>query len=219
MQSVLDGRGLQAVQRRPLANQVPVQTGVVDACGASPWDSLPDSDASQACIDATCPGDTVVFTSGVGSTGYRGYLIDKTLLITLNSAKSNLTLTFTNAANHALLKATPDLKGFVVRPWARYVPKARSARSGTTCLQARRSPSRTTTSRGAQINYLIEGLDLMGTLVESGNTSGAPRMTEWEAAKVGCSYGGYTDTWGALDRVAHHPSLTGWMDKRMHCER
>ena len=67
---------------------------------------------------------------------------------------------------------------------------------------------------GCQINYLIEGLDLLGTLVESGNTSGAPRDTDWQAS-AGCG----SDTWGAIDRVAHHPALAGWVDKRVHCER
>jgi hypothetical protein len=64
---------------------------------------------------------------------------------------------------------------------------------------------------GCHINYLIEGLDLVGTLLESGNTSGAPRLSD--------TYGGFTDHWGALDRVAHHPSRAGWVDVRVHCER
>lgn len=72
---------------------------------------------------------------------------------------------------------------------------------------------------GAQINYLIEGLDLMGTLVRGNNRSRSPRMTDWEAAKSGCEVDGQTDTWGTLHRVAHHPSIDGWVDKRIHCER
>jgi len=72
---------------------------------------------------------------------------------------------------------------------------------------------------GAQINYLIEGLDLVGTLVESGNTSGPPQMSDWEAAKLGCYANGTVDYWGAIDRVAHHPTLPGWTDQRVHCER
>jgi parallel beta-helix repeat protein len=458
----------------------------VDACGANPWDSAPDSDAIQACVDAACPGDTVTFTSGVASPGYQGYMIDKTIFLVATTAKSDLTFTSTSPANHALLKATASLKGFVVRLWARSrVPNGgdvdditishlnldgnRSARicygpdgvddgigdnwgswlpecsaggdpwcspgglgmdgemdwadstqnyhsnpwfwstglmvddlriSNTECATALgmgaaastirnttidtagdhvhapgcaptendeglgdwsdgitfSGPDHTITGNtiinpsdvgivffggkntvisnntvqvtsgnygafagiaihpwalgdvsglqvtdnqvtslgsttcgglhaginigthmwnsgcvwgahssavgnpnscsaepapplgalciegalcqewahvaagttftftnnyvaGAHINYLIEGLDLMGTLVESGNTSGAPRMSDWEAAKNGCSYGGYTDFWGAIDRVAHHPSLAGWTDKRIHCER
>jgi hypothetical protein len=73
--------------------------------------------------------------------------------------------------------------------------------------------------QGAQINYLIEGLDVVGTLVELGNTSGAPRMSDWEAARNGCPGPSGLDTWGAIDRVAHHPSLAGWTDRRVHCER
>lgn len=68
---------------------------------------------------------------------------------------------------------------------------------------------------GAHINYLIEGLDLVGTMIESGNTSMAPRKSDWEAAHQGC-HGIY---WGPLDKVAHHPSLPGWTDKMIHCER
>jgi hypothetical protein len=68
---------------------------------------------------------------------------------------------------------------------------------------------------GAQINYLIEGIDLSGSLVVTGNTSGPPRWTDWGASRDGCE----GLTWGPLDRVAHHPSLTGWEDLRVHCER
>jgi hypothetical protein len=71
---------------------------------------------------------------------------------------------------------------------------------------------------GAQVNYLIEGLDLMGTLVESGNTSGSPRMTDWED-DANCWMGGECDTWGTIDRAAHHPALDGWTDQRINCER
>jgi hypothetical protein len=67
---------------------------------------------------------------------------------------------------------------------------------------------------GAHINYLVEGLDLNGTLVDSGNTSGAPRSSDWES-----SHGCNGLTWGPLDRVAHHPALPGWSDLRVHCER
>ena len=53
---------------------------------------------------------------------------------------------------------------------------------------------------GAHINYLIEGLDLVGTLVQSNNTSGPPRLSDWQAAKDGCDEGGTPITWGALTR-------------------
>ncbi len=68
---------------------------------------------------------------------------------------------------------------------------------------------------GAHINYLVEGLDLVGSLIEEGNQSAAPRMSDWEASRYGC-HGIY---WGPLDKVAHHPTLPGWTDKRIHCER
>jgi hypothetical protein len=30
---------------------------------------------------------------------------------------------------------------------------------------------------------------------------------------------GVTDTWGTIDRAAHHPALDGWVDQRIHCAR
>ncbi len=68
---------------------------------------------------------------------------------------------------------------------------------------------------GAHVNYLIEGLDLAGTLDEFGNTSGPPHRTDWEAARNGC----VGLTWSPKDRVAHHPTRPGWIDLRIHCER
>jgi hypothetical protein len=458
----------------------------VDSCGANPWDTNPDSDAIQTCIDRACDGDTVAFTSGVNSPGYRGYLIDKTIFLVAHSPRSDLTFTSTDPANHALLQATGDLKGFVVRllarsrissmgevdnitishlsldggrsvrrcfgadgaedgvddNWGSWLPECSNAgdpwcRPGTlamagamdwgdaaqdyagnpaswstglvvddvvasqtecgtaitidgaasvirnstviiagdhvhatgctltdndegsggwsdgitfvgpghiitgntiinvsdvgivffggkntailsntvrvsagnygafagiavhpwiygdvsgvqvagnqvinegdsscggihagmnigqhmwgagcvgsahasaignpnVCLVDPSQPSGTLCTEGAlcqewahvaagqtftftgnyvsgaQVNYLIEGLDLMGTLVESGNTSGSPRMTDWEHAKTGCTMGTVTDTWGTIDRAAHHPTLAGWVDQRIHCER
>jgi hypothetical protein len=70
---------------------------------------------------------------------------------------------------------------------------------------------------GAQINYLVEGLDLVGTLVDSGNISLQPRMTDWET-DAGCGQGGMNDSWGTIDFAAHHPTLPGWTDQRVHCE-
>lgn len=96
-----------------------VQTLSVDAFGADPTDANPDSDAVQAALNATCSGDTVMFTSGQSDAGYTGYLIDKTLFLTGLAAKHDLTFTSSDPRNHALLKATADLKGFVVRLFAR----------------------------------------------------------------------------------------------------
>ena len=91
----------------------------VDSCGANPFDNQPDSDAIQACIDQTCSGDTVLFTSGVNSPDYQGYVIDRTIFLVRTSAKSDLTFSSTDPDNHALLKASPGLLGFVVRLFAR----------------------------------------------------------------------------------------------------
>ncbi|MCD6424384.1 MAG: hypothetical protein J7L35_02670 [Anaerolineales bacterium] len=91
----------------------------VDSCGANPFDDQPDSDAIQACIDQACSGDTVLFTSPVGSSGYQGYIIDKTIFLVRTSAKSDLIFSSTDPNRHALLKASPGLLGFVVRLFAR----------------------------------------------------------------------------------------------------
>ncbi len=86
----------------------------VDSCGANPFDDQPDSDAIQTCINLTCSGDTILFTSGVNTPDYQGYLIDKTILLVYPQEKSDLTFSSTDEDNHALLKAAADLKGFVV---------------------------------------------------------------------------------------------------------
>jgi hypothetical protein len=95
------------------------QTVSVDDYGANPFDDQPDSDAIQAALDSSCSGDTIVFTSGAAQPGYSGYLIDKTLFLTGASAKHDLTFTSSDPSDHALLKATADLKGYVVRLYAR----------------------------------------------------------------------------------------------------
>jgi len=72
---------------------------------------------------------------------------------------------------------------------------------------------------GAQINYLVSGLDLMGEFIDINNTSEAPRLTDWVSSRYGCVSNGFTDFWNTLDFVAHDPSLDGWIDKRIHCTR
>jgi len=94
-------------------------THYIDSFGANPFDDQPDSDAIQACIDRACSGDTVLFTSGVNSHDYQGYVIDKTIFLVRTSSKSDLTFSSTDPNNHALLRASPDLLGFVVRLRAR----------------------------------------------------------------------------------------------------
>ncbi len=91
----------------------------VDTCGANPWDDQPDSTAIQNCINKARPGDIVTFTSGKESPGYQGYLVDKTIFINLVAPRKYMTLTSTDPDNHALLKATGVLKGFVLRLFAR----------------------------------------------------------------------------------------------------
>jgi len=91
----------------------------VDTCGANPYDSEPDSDAVQDCINLANSGDTITFTSPGDSSDYRGYLIDKTIFLVATNAKHDLTFTSTDPDDHAMLQATADLLGFVVRMWAR----------------------------------------------------------------------------------------------------
>ncbi len=458
----------------------------VDSCGANPWDTHPDSDAIQKCVDMACPGDTVLFTSGTTSPLYQGYQINKTIYLVATTAKSDLTFTSSNPSNHASLKATAGLKGFVVRLLARSrissqgevdditvshldIDGGRSQRrcfgsdgledglndnwgswlqecsevgdawcragtlamdgsfagndatqdylnnpeswttgllvkdvnisntecgtglslfaaastiqdsvitsggdhvhrsgctqvdddegvgawsdgltlmgpgltitnnvvidtsdvgivffggkdtvidsnivqtnpgnhgmfaaiaihpwgfgdvsglrvvnnsvnnfgsttcggmhvginigpqmwgagcvsnanptavgnhdqcladpiqpSGTLCqagslcqewahVAAKKTLTMTGNNvTGAQVNYLIEGLDLLGTLIEENNTSQTPNTSDWYAAQYGCTQGGFTTTWGTIDKAAHHPTLLGWVDQRIHCER
>lgn len=91
----------------------------VDECGASPLDDQPDSEAIQTCINRARSGDIITFTSGENSSGYTGYLIDRTIFLNISVARSYLTLTSTDPANPALLKATADLQGYVMKLFAR----------------------------------------------------------------------------------------------------
>ena len=92
---------------------------LVDDFGANPFDDQPDSDAIQKALDSSSSGDTLVFTSGVNDSGYKGYLIDKTIFLTGLSPKHDLTFMTSDPENHSLLRAAPDLKGYVVRMYAR----------------------------------------------------------------------------------------------------
>jgi hypothetical protein len=64
---------------------------------------------------------------------------------------------------------------------------------------------------GAQVNYLIEGLDVEGELVISGNVSTTPRPTDWQGDQA-CTWDGITDSWGTIELVAHDPMIEGWID-------
>ncbi len=74
---------------------------------------------------------------------------------------------------------------------------------------------RDNTVTGAQINYLVEGLAMFGVFIDENNVSQAPQLSDWGAARAGC----YGDTWGAFDKVAHDPSLPGYIDFAVYCER
>ncbi len=100
---------------RVIGLQSGVTTMQVDDFGADPFDDQPDSDAIQMALNSTCSGDTLVFTSGVNTSGYQGYWVDKTLFLTGMATKHDLTFTASDPQNHALLHATADLKGYVAR--------------------------------------------------------------------------------------------------------
>ena len=68
---------------------------------------------------------------------------------------------------------------------------------------------------GAHINYLVEGMDFLGEFVDLNNLSENPRLSDWQASRAGCQ----GVRWGALDKVAHHPTMEGWTDLLIHCER
>lgn len=68
----------------------------VDDFGANPFDDQPDSDAIQQALDSSCSGDTIVFTSGINTSGYHGYLVDKTVFLTGMSPKHDLVFTSSN---------------------------------------------------------------------------------------------------------------------------
>ena len=71
---------------------------------------------------------------------------------------------------------------------------------------------------GAQVNYLIEGLDAEGELIATGNVSVSPRPTDWQDDQA-CTWDRITDSWGPLEFVAHDPTIAGWVDPRIYCER
>ena len=114
------GDGAEYIRRVTVNLQEAGPTAInVDICGANPYDSEPDSDAIQDCINLANSGDTITFTSPGDSSDYRGYLINKTIFLVATSAKHDLTFTSTDPEDHAMLQATADLLGFVVRMWAR----------------------------------------------------------------------------------------------------
>jgi hypothetical protein len=93
--------------------------------------------------------------------------------------------------------------------------------SGAACQVWAYLPSSTTFTlknnsvTGAHINYLVDGFKILGNFVDTGNTSTTPHISDWAAATSGCN-GVF---WGALNKVAHAPSLSGYTDLNIHCER
>ena len=71
---------------------------------------------------------------------------------------------------------------------------------------------------GAQINYLVGGIQFDGTFIQNGNQSNSPRDSDWEGAN-GCGLGGIFRTWTTLDFAAFSPVLEGWTEFEVYCER
>jgi parallel beta-helix repeat protein len=115
-----DGNGAEIIRSVKITFLTAGATSLsVDDFGANPLDDQPDSDAIQTALDQSCGGSTVIFTSGVNNSDYQGYLIDKTIFLTGMSAKQDMIFTSSDPSNHALLRATAGLKGYVVRLFAR----------------------------------------------------------------------------------------------------
>ena len=69
--------------------------------------------------------------------------------------------------------------------------------------------------RGAHINFLVQGIEVLGDFMISGNVSEAPQESDWEAAAYGCN----GSTWGPMDFVAWKPAFEGWLERPILCER
>ena len=66
---------------------------------------------------------------------------------------------------------------------------------------------------GAHIDYVVAGVS--GAFTESNNEAGEPRLSDWNAARTGC----LGKTWGPMRKAAHNPTLAGWTDLAVYCER
>lgn len=69
--------------------------------------------------------------------------------------------------------------------------------------------------RGAHINYLVQGLEIEGSFEITSNVSEAPQKSDWEAAAYGCN----GHFWGPIDYAAWAPTIDGWQERVIHCER
>ncbi len=68
------------------------------------------------------------------------------------------------------------------------------------------------------MNFLVEGLEVLGELIVSGNVSNVPQMADWAGAAY-CTWDGIFDSWEAMGFVEHAPTIEGWTDHRINCER
>ena len=76
------------------------------------------------------------------------------------------------------------------------------------------------TVTGAQMSYLISGLDVLGELILSGNESVDPHLVDWEGDAYCVTITGDTlDSWGVLDFVAFNPAIDGWVEQIIDCVR
>ena len=108
------------IDATPTPTKEPVVSTInVDDYGANPYDDQPDSRAIQSALNDLKNGETLLFSSGEGDSGYMGYLINETLFIIYRAGKNDITLTSTDPEKPALLQATSDLLGFVVHLYSR----------------------------------------------------------------------------------------------------
>jgi len=73
--------------------------------------------------------------------------------------------------------------------------------------------------QGAQVSFMISGLDVLGELDIFGNQSIAPHLVDWEFDTNCVWEPGFSDSWGILDFAAFNPSLAGWEEQRIYCAR
>jgi hypothetical protein len=66
---------------------------------------------------------------------------------------------------------------------------------------------------GAMVDYVVGGVS--GAFSQYHNAAGTPRQSDWEAASAGC----LGHTWGPMQYAAHNPTIPGWTDLSIQCER
>ena len=76
------------------------------------------------------------------------------------------------------------------------------------------------TVTGAQVSYVISGLDVLGKLVLDANESVDPHLVDWEGDAYCVTIDGVTlNSWGVLDFVAFNPAVEGWVEQIIDCVR